>query len=149
MADIQKRITASGTRWDVRYRDETLRQRKKTFDRKVDAQRFANSVETDISRGEWIDPNRGRELFGEWADTWLATIANRKPKTRESYVSIVHKHLRPRFGKPPIGAIDYPIMLAYVAELGAGDPDGVIPTRIMFPRSFTVVGEGGGRLVGR
>ena len=125
MADIQKRITASGTRWDVRYRDETLRQRKKTFDRKVDAQRFAHSVETDISRGEWIDPNRGRELFGEWADTWLATIANRKPKTRDSF------------------------MLAYVAELGTGDPDGVIPTRIMFPRSFTVVGEGGGRLVGR
>ena len=49
MADIQKRLTAGGTKWDVRYRDETLRQRKKTFDRKVDAQRFANSVETDLA----------------------------------------------------------------------------------------------------
>ena len=36
MADIQKRTTAGGTKWDVRYRDETLRQRNKTFERKVD-----------------------------------------------------------------------------------------------------------------
>ena len=117
MADIQKRVTAGGTKWDVRYRDETLRQRKKTFDRKVDAQRFANSVETDLLRGDWIDPDRGRELFGDWADKWLATIGDRKPKTRESYESIVHKHLRPRFGKAPIAAIDYSTVLAYVAEL--------------------------------
>ena len=41
MADIQKRASAGGVRWDVRYRDESRRQRKKSFDRKVDAQRFA------------------------------------------------------------------------------------------------------------
>lgn len=117
MADIQKRATAGGTKWDVRYRDETNRQRKRTFDRKVDAQRFANAVETDLVRGDWIDPDRGRELFGEWADSWLATIADRKPKTRESYEAIVHKHLRPRFGPAPISAIDYPTVLAFVAEL--------------------------------
>ncbi len=127
MADIRKRASASGTRWDVRYRDETRRQRKKTFERKVDAQRFANSVETDLVRGDWIDPNRGRELFGQWADTWLETIGDRKPKTRESYESIVSKHLRPRFGRAPIAAIDYPTVLAYVAELRAA---GVAPKTI-------------------
>jgi len=117
MADIQKRAVAGGTKWDVRYRDDSRRQRKRSFDRKADAQRFANSVETDLDRGDWIDPARGRELFGEWADTWLATIVHLKPKTRESYESIVHKHLRPRFGRVPIAAIDYPTVLAFVAEL--------------------------------
>ena len=121
MADIQKRSTANGgTKWDVRYRDGLRRQRKRAFDRKVDAQRFAHSVEADLVRGDWIDPDRGRELFGDWADKWLATTANRKPKTRESYESIVHKHLRPRFGKAPIAAIDYPTVLAFVAELQSG-----------------------------
>ncbi|MGD9795247.1 MAG: tyrosine-type recombinase/integrase [Acidimicrobiia bacterium] len=127
MADIRKRASASGTRWDVRYRDESRRQRKKTFERKVDAQRFANSVETDLVRGDWIDPDRGRELFGQWADTWLDTIGDRKPKTRESYESIVSKHLRPRFGRAPIASIDYPTVLAYVAELRAA---GVAPKTI-------------------
>ena len=47
-------------RWDVRYRDDTRQQRKKSFTRKVDAQRFANTVETDVLRGDWIDPRRPR-----------------------------------------------------------------------------------------
>ncbi len=117
MADIQKRASAGGVRWDVRYRDESRRQRKKSFHRKVDAQRFAASVETDLNRGDWIDPDRGRELFGDWADKWLATTADRKPKTRETYESIVRKHLVPRFGRAPIGSIDYPTVLTFIAEL--------------------------------
>ena len=62
VADIQRRVTQSGAvRWDVRYRDDARQQRKKSFERKVDAQRFANSVETDILRGDWIDPRRAQE----------------------------------------------------------------------------------------
>ena len=118
MADIQRRSTAKGAvRWDVRYRDETRAQRKRSFARKVDAQRFASSVETDLLRGDWIDPKRGQEEFALWADKWLATIADRKPKTRESYESIVAKHLVPRFGPAPIAAIDYPMVLGFIAEL--------------------------------
>lgn len=117
MADIQKRSAVGGVRWDVRYRDESRRQRKKSFERKVDAQRFAASVETDLIRGDWINPDRGRELFSDWADKWLATIADRKPKTRETYESIVRRHLVPRFGKAPISAIDYRTVLTFVAEL--------------------------------
>jgi integrase len=118
VADIQRRSTAKGAvRWDVRYRDETRAQRKRSFARKVDAQRFASSVETDLLRGDWIDPKRGQEEFALWADKWLATIADRKPKTRESYESIVAKHLVPRFGSAPIAAIDYPMVLGFIAEL--------------------------------
>lgn len=120
MADIQRRRTARGeVRWDVRYRDESRKQRKRSFARKVDAQQFANGVETDLNRGDWIDPKRGRELFVTWAEKWQATIADRKPKTRESYESIVSKHLLPRFGDMPIASIDYAMVLSFVAELQA------------------------------
>lgn len=101
MADIQRRSTAKGgVRWDVRYRDETMAQRKRSFARKVDAQRFASSVETDLLRGDWIDPKRGQEEFALWADKWLATIADRKPKTRESYESIVANDSSNRLRRP-------------------------------------------------
>jgi hypothetical protein len=121
VADIQKRQTNKGVRWDVRYRDDANRQRKRSFARKVDAQHFVNTVETDLLRGDWIDPRRGQELFGEWAEKWLTTIGDKKPKTRESYESIVNKHLLPRFSRVPLGAIDYPVVLAFVADLqGAG-----------------------------
>jgi integrase len=118
VADIQKRVTKGGdVRWDVRYRDDTKTQRKKSFERKIDAQRFANTVETDILRGDWIDPQRAKEPFSSWADMWIDTLISRKPKTRESYESIVHCHLTPRFGSTAIGAIDYPCVLVYIAGL--------------------------------
>lgn len=121
MADIQKRQTNKGVRCDVRYRDDANRQRKRSFARKVGAQHFANSVETDLLRGEWIDPRRGQELFGEWAGKWLTTIGDTKPKTRESYESIVNKHLLPRFAHVQLGAIDFTVVVAFVADLqGAG-----------------------------
>ena len=61
MASIHRRHTASGEiRWDVRYRDPDQRQRTRTFHRKVDAQKFANLVEADIARGEWLDPGPGQ-----------------------------------------------------------------------------------------
>src|SRR5262245_58502196 len=55
MADVQKRLTKSGeTRWDVRYRDHARGQRKRSFERKLDAERLARAVETDLLRGAWI-----------------------------------------------------------------------------------------------
>jgi integrase len=118
MADVRKRVTKSGeVRWDVRYRDQGRGQRKRTFERKLDAERYARAVETDLLRGDWIDPRRSKEPFEEWAAKWMATLGSRKPKTRESYESIVHRHLLPRFGPVPIGAIDYPCVVAFVAQL--------------------------------
>src|SRR5262245_6334959 len=118
MADLQRRVTKSGqVRWDVRYRDDARQQRKRSFERKLDAQRFARTVETDLLRGDWIDPRRGQELFEVWAAMWTETLASRKPKTRESYESILHRHLLPRFAARPIAAIDYPCVLAFVAGL--------------------------------
>ena len=118
MADVQRRVTKTGeVRWDVRYREDARHQRKRSFERKVDAQRFARSVETDLLRGDWIDPRRGKELFGVWAELWMETLGSRKPKTRESYESIVHRHLLPRFATTPIASLDYPCVLAFVGGL--------------------------------
>lgn len=68
MADVRKRLTNSGeVRWDVRYRDQARQQHKRSFRRKLDAERFARAVETDLLRGDWIDPRRGKEPFEVWA----------------------------------------------------------------------------------
>ncbi len=124
MASIQKRRTASDEiRWDVRYRDPDKRHRTRTFHRKADAQKFANVVEADITRGDWLDPQLGRETFGQWASRWVPTIAGLTPKTRESYESILRRHLLPRFEDTRVNRIDHPTVVAVIAELassGAG-----------------------------
>lgn len=120
MASIERRQTSSGeTRWDVRYRDPQQRHRTRTFQRKTDAQKFANIVEADITRGEWLDPALGKETFEEWASRWVATIAGLTPKTRESYESILRRHLLPRFAGMPVSRIDHPTVVGLLAELTA------------------------------
>jgi hypothetical protein len=120
MASIEKRTTPLGeVRWDVRYRGSDRRQAKRTFKRKIDAQRFAATTEADVLRGEWIDPRRARETFGHWAAQWQPTTTHLKPKTRAGYESILGKHLLPRFADEPLCAIDHPRVLAFLSDLAA------------------------------
>lgn len=128
MASIRKRTTSAGNvRWEVVYRDPTSRQRSKSFDRKVDAQRYANNVETDIERRDWIDPRGAKQTFGEWANRWIATTTHLQPTTQQGYESIVTKHLLPRFGELPIGSLDHPTVLAFLSDLkAAGAAPGTI-----------------------
>ncbi len=118
MATVRKRHTASGeTRWDVRYWDPQRRQRTRTFQRKIDADRFANLVETDMARGEWLDPDLAKETFGDWASRWLLTTSGRAPKTRERYESTLRRHLLPRFENTPVSRITHPAVLGLLADL--------------------------------
>ena len=84
MAHVQKR---SPGKYRVRYRDPDNKERSKTFKKKNDADRFAASVETDMARGTWVSPDRGRQLFSEYAAIWMSTL-DCKPKTRAGYESI-------------------------------------------------------------
>ena len=45
MASIEKRTRTGRTRWYVRYRDPGGEQRTKTFDRRVDAERYLTTIE--------------------------------------------------------------------------------------------------------
>ena len=119
MAGIEKRQTASGVRWDVRYRGPDRRHRTKTFRKRADAQKFANLVEADVARGDWLDPKLGKETFGDWALRWQATTVHLTPKTQEGYEAILRRHLMPRFEHLPITRIDHPMVLALLADLSA------------------------------
>lgn len=120
MASIHTRKTSTGERrYDVYYRGPDGKQRKKAFKRKVDAQRYANTIEADLARYDWVDPQRGRKPFGFWAEQWISTTTHLKPKTRESYASILTNHLIPEFGDRAIGSIEHPEVLKYLADLSA------------------------------
>jgi hypothetical protein len=53
-----------------------------TFANKSDARRWLATVEADIVRGHWIDPDAGKIPFGEYAERWVAERPLR-PRTRE------------------------------------------------------------------
>jgi hypothetical protein len=68
--------------------------RKRSFERKLDAERFARAVETDILTGDWIDSRRSNEPFAEWAMKWMATLGTRKPTPRSPGRSPTPTNLR-------------------------------------------------------
>jgi hypothetical protein len=68
------------------------RERVRTFPRRVDAERFAATIDTDIARGQYIDPVLGRMSFADFSREWLTTTGH---LIREGYESILRTHLLP------------------------------------------------------
>jgi len=98
-------ITKRGTRWQATYRGPDHRERTRTFDKKVDAERWVNTNAADIARGAWVDPAAGRQSFGAFAASWLSGRPDLRPRSALQYQSLLKCHLLPAFGKTPLAAI--------------------------------------------
>lgn len=101
----------------VRWRDPARRQRSRAFRRKVDADRFARSVEVDIDRGQYVAPAGGRTLLVEWWARWWPTQVHLRPSTRARDESVWTARVAPVFGHRPVGAIARLEVGEWLAEL--------------------------------
>lgn len=68
MAWIRKR-PGRAKPYEARWRDPDGRERSRSFDRKLDAQRFLATVEADKLRGSYIDPNAGKVTLQAFAES--------------------------------------------------------------------------------
>jgi integrase len=104
MAQITKRSTASGDRWDVRTRigGRVVTQ---TFRTKREANAEAATIESDKIRGVAIDPKRSRiplEVFGK---RWLAGRHDLSPTTAALYRYLFTSHIVPELGSTELGSL--------------------------------------------
>ena len=75
-------ITKTPTgRWKARIVIPGKGTRNRTFDRKIDAQKWLRNEQVKLDRAEWTDPRLARTSFAEWATEWLETRRHLKPKT--------------------------------------------------------------------
>ena len=119
MASIEKRARNGQVRWYMRYRDPAGAQRTKTFDRKVDAERFLTTVESAKLKGSYIDPAASRLTVGIWAQRWLDCQTHLKPSTRERYAGILREHIDPRWGTTRLADISHSAVQTWVSEVAA------------------------------
>ena len=119
MASIEKRTRNGQVRWYMRYRDPAGAQRTKTFDRKVDAERFLATVESAKLTGAYIDPAASRLTVGIWAKRWLDGQTHLKPSTRERYAGILREHIDPRWGTTRLADISHSAVQTWVSEVAA------------------------------
>jgi integrase len=117
MASIEKRSRGGQVRWYARYRDPGGHQRTKTFDRKVDAERFLTSVESSKLAGAYVDPARAKTTVGTVADQWMRGKINLKPTSRARYAAALEVHVRPRWGSTPLDRVEHGDVQAWLADL--------------------------------
>jgi hypothetical protein len=95
VASVESRLSRRNGRevkvYDVRFRDPDGRQRKKTFSRKGDADRFAATVEADKLRGQYVD-HRDRTTVAEYARAWAAVRPHR-PSSARRVSSLIETHI--------------------------------------------------------
>lgn len=92
-------------RWQVRYRHEGKQRTKGNFRTKREAQRWLHDNEAKIQSGDYIDPQRGKQKFGEFAEQWLKDQHHLKPKTLHGYRSKLETVLIPRIGNLPLSSM--------------------------------------------
>ena len=90
--------TADG-KYQVRFRDESKKQRAKTFARKKDAEAFEAKVVTAVKNGTWLDPVVAHvNLEDIWVD-FYELKQGKKKNTLIDYENIWRLHLAPRWGE--------------------------------------------------
>jgi len=96
-------VHRKGQKWVVRYR-EGSRNRSRSFDRKMDAERFDAEVKRRRQLGALASLEAGRETLDEFVvDTWAPTHAvTLAPKTRKHYAGLYDHHLSPHLGATPL-----------------------------------------------
>ncbi|HET6909107.1 MAG TPA: tyrosine-type recombinase/integrase [Mycobacteriales bacterium] len=112
-------------RWQARYPGPDGRDRPapNTFETKTDAERWLSSVETDLARGQWIDPSASETTLRQWSVLWLQNRPDLKVRTRELYDWLLDKYLLPKIGDVPLGKITPSLVRSWHAEIArAGSP---------------------------
>ena len=104
-------------KWLARWRDPAGRQHKKSFRRKIDAQRWLDQMQAEMHRGQYIDPAGAKLRVGTFAESWAAGLGHLKPSTRERYRGIVRKHIVPTWGTWPLGSVAHSDVATWLAEL--------------------------------
>ena len=104
-------------RWLARWRDPAGKQRKKSFGRKIDAQRWLDQMQAEMHRGQYVDPAGGKVRVSVLAESWAAGLAHLKPSTAERYRGVVRHHIVPRWGTWRVSSIAHSDVTSWVASL--------------------------------
>jgi integrase len=95
----------TGMRYRARYIGPDGTEKSKSFpDRqKRNAEAWLNNIQTDMERGQYIDPKNARITFRQYVEKWLRNRGG-DPNTRASMQSQMRLHVLPYLGARPLGS---------------------------------------------
>jgi integrase len=123
MATIKRYATATGTRWEVRYRTpEGATSRKRGFTTKKAAEDWDANNKVSIQKGDYVAPTRGRVTVGELAPAWLERKkATTEPSHSRTLESSWKNHVAPTWSAVPVSKVTATGVKGWTASMtGAG-----------------------------
>lgn len=88
-----------------------------TFEDKTSAREWLSSQETDLRRGGWVDPEKGRSTLRIYAKDWLEGRPDLRPRTVELYDGLLKRQILPRLGSVELAQIDVAAVRLWRASL--------------------------------
>ena len=93
-------------RWQAGYWHDGQRHvAANTFAAKADALAYLSNAETDLQRGQWVDPLAGKVSFSSYATDWLKGRGDLRDTTRAKYDYLLKRHILPTLGTTSLSAL--------------------------------------------
>jgi len=115
-------------KWQARYPgpDGLMRNAPNTFSTRRAAEQWLTLTETQILKGEWIDPERAKVKLGHYADQWITQRPGLRPRTVELYRWLLRKHIESGLGGVELGKLSTAVVRQWRADrLAAGVSESV------------------------
>jgi integrase len=120
MGTVNAYSTAAGKRYRVRFRKPDHSEgQKRGFRTKRDAELYLASLETQKSRGEFIDAASGRLPVGALGPQWLSTQTQLKPSSLRPIEIAWRLYVQPRWGHVPIGDIRHSDVQQWISGISS------------------------------
>jgi integrase len=105
-----------GKRWQVRYVDDTGRERRPVFERKPDAEKYDAAMRADVSRGVYIDPDAGKVTVNDYGREFRETRLHRD-NTAVRVEGVLRNHVAEQgLGGMQLGRVRHSHIQAWVKD---------------------------------
>jgi integrase len=94
-----------------------MRSAPQTFARKEEAERYLALVESQIVKGEWLAPEKGRIELADYGQRWVAQRPNLRPRTVHLYEWLLKKHIIPYLGNVTLDKLTTSLIREWRARL--------------------------------
>lgn len=125
----------TGDRWQVRYRDNAGKQRKRNFPKKTGrdantcASAFEAKIRDELNTGTYISPSAGKVTLTERAKRWR-NMQTCDKATLDQITSRFNVHVYPKIGKHEMGVLEREPSLAQEWIKRLSEEDGLAPSTI-------------------
>ena len=106
----------TGRRWQANWVVDGVK-RSRTFNRKIDAERYLADTVSRIGRGDYVDPQSGRITVKAYAEEWLARQLQLRDSSRAVYRTHLSRRINPAIGHMPIGDVRRSTVQGFVSGM--------------------------------